>query len=128
MALTHAAPGTPIACRPLGAALRATPTHALLKTGQLELMRIVLAAGRSLPPHRVAGELTVHCIEGSVRLRADAGEQLLAAGDLVLLPGGDLHALEAVEDSSLLVTVVLVPAEVLGRTPVGAVLPRRASR
>ncbi len=110
MALTHAAPGAAIACRPLGDALRATPTHALIKTGQLELMRIVLAAGRSLPPHRVAGEITVHCIEGSVRLRAEAGDHLLEAGDLVLLPGGDLHALDAVEDSSLLVTVVLAQA------------------
>jgi quercetin dioxygenase-like cupin family protein len=29
----------------------------------------------------------------------------------VLLPGGDRHALEAVEDSSLLVTVVLPQAQ-----------------
>ena len=117
MALTRAAPGARIACLPLGEALRATPTHALLKTGQLELMRVVLAAGRSLPPHRVAGEITVHCIEGRVWLRADAGEHLLAAGDLVLLPGGDLHALEAVEDSSLLVTVVLAqPGALSGAT------------
>ena len=112
MALTHSKPGARIACRPLAQDLRTTPTHALLKTGQIELMRVVLAAGRSLPPHSVAGEITVQCIEGNVWLRADAGDHLLAPGDLVLLPGGDRHALEAVEDSSLLVTVVLAAAPV----------------
>ena len=110
MALTHAVPGARIACRPLGAALRDTPTHALLKTGTLELMRIVLAAGRTLPAHRVSGEITVQCIEGRVWLRAEVGAHLLEAGDLVLLPGGDLHALDAIEDSSLLVTIVLAQA------------------
>ena len=115
MALTHSLAGAPVACRPLGAALRATPTHALIKTGQLELMRVVLAAGRSLPPHSVAGEITVQCIEGSVWLRAEAGVHLLAPGDLVLLSGGDRHALEAVEDSSLLVTVVLAQAGTVSR-------------
>jgi quercetin dioxygenase-like cupin family protein len=115
MALTHSVAGAPIACRPLGDALRTTPTHALIKTGQLELMRIVLAAGHSLPPHRVAGEITVHCIEGSVWLRAEAGEHLLAAGDIVLLPGGDRHALDAIEDSSLLVTILLAQSGVASR-------------
>jgi quercetin dioxygenase-like cupin family protein len=110
MALAHAAPGGRIDCRPLGSELRATLTHALLKTGTLELMRIVLAAGRGLPAHRVSGEITVQCIEGRVWLRAEAGAHLLEAGDLVLLPGGDLHALDAVEDSSLLVTIVLAQA------------------
>jgi quercetin dioxygenase-like cupin family protein len=110
MALPHADPGARIDCRPLGDALRATPTHALLKTGTLELVRIVLAAGRALPAHRVSGEITVQCIEGRVWLRAEAGAHLLEAGDLVLLPGGDLNALDAVEDSSLLVTIVLAQA------------------
>ena len=107
MALTHAEPGTVIDARPLAARLPDTPTHAMLKTASLELMRVVLRAGRSLPSHSVPGEITVLCIEGRAWLRAGTGDHLLGAGDLVLLPGGDRHSVEAVEDSSLLVTVVL---------------------
>jgi quercetin dioxygenase-like cupin family protein len=107
MALTHALPGDVIDTRPLGSLLGATPTHALLKTASLELMRVVLKSGRSLPPHRVPGEITVLCLEGRAWLRAGTGDRLLGPGDLVLLPGGDRHAVEAVDDSSLLVTVVL---------------------
>lgn len=107
MALTHVVPGALIDARPLAERLPMTPSHALIKTGALELMRVVLRAGRSLPPHSVAGEITVLCVEGRTWLRADTGDQLLSAGDLVLLPGGSRHALQALEDSSLLVTVVL---------------------
>ena len=110
MALTHAAPGALIDTRPLGERLRATPTHALLKTAVLELMRVVLPAGHSLPPHSVPGEITVLCVEGSAWLRAGTGDHLLKPGDLVLLPGGDRHSVQAVEDCSLLVTVVLAQA------------------
>ena len=107
MALTHAEPGAVIDVRPLGDGLLGTKTHAMLKTASLELMRVVLAAGKSLPPHSVPGEITVLCIEGRAWLRAEAGDHLLAAGELVLLPGGDRHSVEAVDDSSLLVTVLL---------------------
>jgi len=114
IALTHAVPGAVIDVRPLSERLPATRTHAMLKTGSLELMRVVLRAGKSLPPHSVPGELTVLCIEGRAWLRAGAGDHLLCAGDLVLLPGGDRHSVEALDDSSLLVTVLLSAAG--GRT------------
>ena len=110
MALTHAEPGAVIDVRPLGERLPDTKTHAMLKTASLELMRVVLMAGKSLPPHSVPGEITVLCIEGRAWLRAGTGDRLLSAGDLVLLPGGDRHAVEAVEDCSLLVTLVLPQA------------------
>jgi quercetin dioxygenase-like cupin family protein len=112
MALTHAAPGSVIDVRPLGERLADTKTHAVLKTASLELMRVVLLAGKSLPPHSVPGEITVLCVEGRAWLRAGTGDHLLSAGDLVLLPGGDRHSVEAVEDSSLLVTVLLPQAGV----------------
>lgn len=107
MALVHAVPGAPIDVRPLGERLPATASHALLKTASIELMRIVLPAGRSLPPHRVPGEITILCIEGRTWLRSETGDRMVVAGDLVLLPGGDLHALEALDDSSFVVTVLI---------------------
>ena len=125
MALTHSARGSVIDVRPLGERLPATPTHAMLKTASLELMRVVLAAGKSLPPHSVPGEITVLCIEGRAWLRAGTSDHLLSAGDLVLLPGGDRHSVEAVADSSLLVTVVLAqPGTFSGDSASGATAAR----
>ena len=107
MALTHSAPGARIACRPLAQDLRTTPTHALLKTGQIELMRVILAAGRSLPPHSVAGEITVQCIEGVLDVTVEGTSHRLQAGELLYLAGGVPHGVIALQDASALVTVAL---------------------
>ncbi|WP_310735336.1 hypothetical protein [Mitsuaria sp. TWR114] len=68
MALPHAAPAQPIDVAPLGAALSGTPSSALFKSEGLEVMRVVLPQGKSLPPHKVDGEITLHCLEGELEL------------------------------------------------------------
>ena len=109
MAIPHAASGQAIDVRPLGAALATERTAALVKTDTLEVFRMVLRAGRSAPPHKVPGELTLQCLEGRVELTVEGVPQTLAAGQLVFLAGGVLHGLTALEDASLLVTVLLAP-------------------
>lgn len=110
MAIPHATPGEVIDVRPLGAALATTRTHALFKSGDLEVIRIVLRAGDEMPPHVVAGEITVLCIEGRIAFTCDAGVRELAAGELIHVSGDEMHALRGIEDSSLLLTIALKPA------------------
>lgn len=107
MAIPHAEPGDVIDVRPLGPALATARSHALFKSSDLELMRLVLHPGEGMPPHSVAGEITLLCIEGRVTFTADSGPRELAAGELIHLNGDDMHALRALEDSSLLLTIVL---------------------
>ena len=107
MALSHATAGQIIDVHPLGARLAQERTVALFKAQDLEVMRLVLAAGKSLPPHKVAGEITIHCIEGVLDVSAEGQNHVLRAGQLLYLGGGVLHAVRAVEDASALVTVAL---------------------
>jgi quercetin dioxygenase-like cupin family protein len=111
MALPHAAPAQPIDVAPLGAALTDTPSSALFKSAGLEVMRIVLPKGKSLPSHKVDGEITLHCLEGELELsvQRDGAEQrhTLRAGQLCYLEGGVVHAVTGVVDASALVTIVL---------------------
>jgi quercetin dioxygenase-like cupin family protein len=109
MALQHATSGEIVPVRPLGTKLPETPSVALLKAHQLEVMRLVLMAGKSIREHHVAGELTMQCLEGRIELRAQGKTQTLQAGDFVYLEGKVPYALHATEHSSLLVTVVLLP-------------------
>ncbi len=112
MALDHAQPGQPIDVAPLGAALRESSTHAILKTRSLVLMRVVLRAGEALPPHNVRGELTLLCIEGAAEVSMDNGASCpLRASQLVLLPAQVQHAVRALEDTSLLLTIQLPAGE-----------------
>lgn len=107
MALPHASPGQAIDVRPLGAALPQHKTTALFKAGDLEVMRLVLAAGRSLPVHQVAGEITVQCIEGVLDVTVEGMSHRLQAGELLYLAGGVPHGVTALQDASALVTVAL---------------------
>jgi len=107
MAIEHALPGQAIDVRPLGSSLSTEKTTALFKSNDLEVMRLVLLAGKSLPPHKVPGEITIHCIEGALDVTAEGKSHVLRAGQLLYLSGHVLHGVTALEDSSALVTVAL---------------------
>lgn len=109
MALIHAQPFDVISLKPLAGKLHEVKTHSLLKTGQLQLMRVVMAAGQSMPEHHVAGEITVQCLEGKVLISTPGRSCALVAGELMVLPAHEPHGLKALADSSLLVTVLLDP-------------------
>lgn len=107
MAIPHARPGQAIEVRPLGARLPHEKTFALFKSEDLEVMRLVLVAGKSLPPHKVPGEITVQCIEGSIEITAGNRSHVLHAGQLLYLAGGVTHGVTALQDASALVTIAL---------------------
>jgi quercetin dioxygenase-like cupin family protein len=109
MALVHAQPLDVISVRPLAAQLHGVKTHSLLKTSKLQLMRLVLAAGQHVPEHQVPGEITIQCLEGEVVVSTPGLARTLGAGELMALPGQEPHALRAVTDASLLVTILLHP-------------------
>jgi quercetin dioxygenase-like cupin family protein len=106
MAIPHAQPGQIIDVRPLGKAIPSTKTATLAKTSSLELIRLVLPAGKAIAEHNVAGEVTVQCLEGSVEFKALGTSQQLNAGQLLCLPGGEPHAVKSLQDATLLVTIL----------------------
>ncbi|MDP3354577.1 MAG: cupin domain-containing protein [Polaromonas sp.] len=107
MALIHAQPFDVISLKPLAAKLHEVKSHSLLKTSQLQLMRVVMLTGQTMPEHHVAGEITIQCLEGNVMISTLGRSSALAAGELMALPAHEPHGLKAVADSSLLVTVLL---------------------
>lgn len=107
MAIPHALPGQVIEVQPFGPGLAQAKTVALFKSDDLEVMRLVLLAGKSLPPHKVPGEITVQCIEGSIEVTVETQSHVLHAGQLLYLAAGAVHGVRAIQDCSALVTVAL---------------------
>ena len=107
MARVHSQPLDVISVRPLGTQLPEVKTHSLLKTDKLQLMRVVLAAGQTMPEHHVAGEITIQCLEGEVLVSTPRLASPLRAGDLMALPAHEPHSLLAKTTASLLVTILL---------------------
>ena len=107
MAQPHLQSGQIGTVLPLGAAMRTTPSYAMLKARQLEVMRLVLLTGKSMPEHQVTGEITVQCLEGIIEFRAGDELRVMQAGDFLHLDGREFHSLTAREDASLLLTICL---------------------
>jgi quercetin dioxygenase-like cupin family protein len=107
MAIPHAKPGEIVDVRPLGSALASAQTETLVRDEQVEVIRLVVQAGKEIPEHKAKGEVVVHCLEGRVAFTACGQTQTLEAGHLLYLPTGEPHSVKGVENASLLVTVLL---------------------
>lgn len=105
MAAPHAASGDLIDIRPFGAGLPEANSIALVRSDHLQVFRMVLPAGRSIPEHWTQVS-TVQCIEGLVEAEVQGRTQLMYPGSLLFLAGGERHAFKAREDASLLVTML----------------------
>lgn len=115
MAIPHAQEGEAIDVRPLGAALAQEISIALFKSDHLEVLRLVVLAGKAIPPHAVDGDIVIHCIEGAVAITQAGQARMLDAGKMLFLRGGVMHGVEASRDSQVLLTVALRrPAETAG--------------
>jgi quercetin dioxygenase-like cupin family protein len=108
MAQPHARPGEPVNVL---SADKAPPalTTTLIKTETLEVIRLVMSAGKEFAQHQVAGEITLQCLSGSATLHFDGQSCELSPGAMTYLSGGQAHSLLAREDSSLLLTILLSP-------------------
>ncbi|TLP59804.1 cupin domain-containing protein [Microbispora triticiradicis] len=69
---------------------------------------LALTAGTGLAEHESPGEATLLVLRGHVRLSSGDASWEGRAGDLLAVPGAR-HALDAVEDSAVLLTVVRRP-------------------
>lgn len=105
MALQHAASGERIAL------LAHIDPHyasvALAKTPHMELIRLQLQKGKSMPMHSVEGEITLQCLQGEIECVAHGRSTTLHPMDMLFLAGGEPHAINAIQDCVALLTILL---------------------
>lgn len=110
MAISHAISGQALDVKPYGEGFAAHQTRALFKSHDLEVIRLVLLEGKSFPPHRVAGDITIQCLEGLLAIELEGEELALGAGQLLFLERDAMHGVTATTDASALVTIALRPS------------------
>lgn len=106
MAIQHASLGQLIDLKALTEYSADSPSTSLIKADQLQLLHLLLPAGHSLSEHKLAGELSIQCLAGRVRLDMHGTHLPLSAGQLTVLRASEAHAVVAELDSSLLLTLV----------------------
>jgi quercetin dioxygenase-like cupin family protein len=111
MARPHAKPGEIVDVGLFGPALGSAETVTLVRAKDVEVIRLVVPAGKLIAEHKAKGEIIVHCLEGRVAFTAFGNSQTLEPGKLLYLPKGEPHSVRGLEDSSLLLTILLAKHE-----------------
>ena len=73
----------------------------------MEVIRLVVPAGKEIEEHKAKGEIIVHCLEGRVAFTAFGKTQNIEAGKLLYLPTGEPHRVKGIENAALLLTILL---------------------
>jgi len=107
MAMSYLSSSEPASLLPL-IDLPEMPPASFFKDQCLDVIRVVLLAGKRMPMHKVEVPATVRCLEGQVDLNVGSAHKIMHGGDLLYLTAGMSHELVAVENSSLLVTTMLL--------------------
>lgn len=77
----------------------------LVKTTHLRVVLEVLQAGAHLAEHRAPGPITVQGLEGAIRFHTGEEVFRVREGELLALPAGQAHSVEAVGDAAFLLTI-----------------------
>jgi quercetin dioxygenase-like cupin family protein len=93
--------------------LRAEPHRAkdghrqvvLARQGSRSIVLFAFEQGGELKPHQTDGEVTIHVLSGTLEVTVDAGPLMLSEGQFVALAPSERHAVRAVQDSEMLLTV-----------------------
>jgi quercetin dioxygenase-like cupin family protein len=81
-------------------------SNTLIKPPDVEVIRMVLLAGEGRSEPNAPDEIMVQCLEGDIALTAMKAPERLRAGGMVYVAAGEANALELVEDSSFLLTIM----------------------
>src|ERR1700730_18086377 len=89
MAIPHARAGEVVDVRPLGSALPSAQTKTLVRAEQVEVIRLIVPAGKEIEEHKAKGEIVVQCLEGRVAFTAFGKAQNLESGTCSICPRGN---------------------------------------
>ena len=92
MAIPHAQPGEVIDVHALAGTLALSKTTTLIKTPYVEVIRMVLPAGKVISEHKAPGEIIVQCLEGRMTVRTMGQEKELQSGSMLFLSAKEPHS------------------------------------
>lgn len=86
-------------------------SRTLIKVGAMRLVLNAMKAGTEIKSHHANGPISVHCIEGKLKFNTEEKSVTLQKGELLTLEELVTHSVEAVEESTFLLTVALPPVK-----------------
>lgn len=106
MSQGHVESGEIINLNTLKDGMAESSTFALVKTADMEVIRMVLPRGKNISNHSVEGEISAQCLKGEVLFQIGDEARTLSEDDWIYLRRNQPHALYAKTDSVLLLTIL----------------------
>lgn len=104
-ALKHAESGEVVNIYSAYSQISESRSQAIVSAAEIEVVRLVLNAGKAVPQHALDGPFTLHCLKGAIEVKTHGDWISLGPDDLIYLAGGILHDLRALADSTVLLTL-----------------------
>ena len=106
MATHHAEPGKVVDLETWASDLPDEKTKVIIKTNELELVRLVIPAGKVIPRHKVSGPVVIHCLYGEIFVNVKGKSTDITTGQLIYLNPGEPHSLRSVSESIVLLSII----------------------
>lgn len=81
-------------------------SYALVKTDDMEVIRMAVHDGKTIDEHHISGEMTVQCLKGDILFMVDGEARELTPGDWLYLKKKQNFSYSAKDDTILLVTIL----------------------
>jgi quercetin dioxygenase-like cupin family protein len=79
----------------------------LIHRGQLRILLFTFETGGRLPEHRAPGHVVIHCLRGELDVEAGGTRHRLGPGEVLVVDPAVPHAVEALSESDMLLTICL---------------------
>lgn len=75
----------------------------LVDEENLQVTHLQIKRGDEIPSHKSVKSVVVVIYKGKVNFTGENGRELIVPGDIITMKPNEMHALEAIEDSDLMV-------------------------
>lgn len=102
----HVQSGEVINLETLKGSMNVDSSYALVKTNDMEVIRMALPEGKNVDEHSVDGEISVQCLKGNIIFSVDDKSVELSKDDWLYLKKKQSFSYSVKEDTILLVTIL----------------------
>ena len=107
----HVQSGEVINLETLKEDMQVDSSYALVKTSDMEVIRMALKKGKTVSENSVSGEISVQCLTGSIEFKVGDQVRNLTHGDWLYLKKKQVYSYKVEEDTILLVTILFTDAK-----------------
>ena len=75
----------------------------LVDKDNLQITHLQIKKGEEVPSHKSDKNVVVVIYKGKVDFKGENGSEIISPGDIITMDSNEMHALEAIEDSDLMV-------------------------